>query len=196
MMRFPPRITACAVVACALLVTGACAEQPPPAGPPEVDRAEFETSVYPLLLRDCGFPACHGDHSRFFQAHGPNRTRLDPATALDDPPSRAEIDAAYERARSMLASAATPEEALLLRKPLEVDLGGAPHMGIDAFGRDVYATREANGYQILLAWASGGELGEPMPPPPGEDAGGDDAGADDAGVDGADAGVPDAGGGL
>lgn len=194
MMRPPPRIAALAALSCATVALG-CAEKPPYAGPPAVDRAAFEESVYPVLLRDCGFPACHGDSGRFFQVHGPNRTRLDPeATELDAPATAAEIQAAYERARSMLASVRSAEEALLLRKPLEVDEGGAPHMGIDDFGRDVYATPEAGGYQTLLAWGSE-RADEPAPTPePVSDAGGDDAGLDDGGVD--DALAPDAGGGA
>lgn len=180
-MRLPPRITATTLSVCLALAAWACADAQPPAGPPEVDRGAFGAAVYPVLLRDCGFPACHGDPSRFFQVHGPNRTRLDPSTPLDDPPSRAEIDAAYERARSMLASAASPESSLLLRKPLEVDLGGAPHMGIDDFGRDVYASRDASGYQTLLAWASGGEAPAPEPGPASDAGGSDDAGEPDAG---------------
>ena len=180
MMRSPPRVTAAAVVLVCSLLAGACADEPHPAGPPDVDRGAFGAAVYPVLLRDCGFPACHGDAGRFFQLHGPNRTRLDPATPLDDPPTRAEIDAAYERARSMLASAPSAEESLLLRKPLEVDLGGAPHMGIDDNGRDVYGSRDAAGYQALLAWATGGEPVEPMPEiEPAPDAGeGGDAGGE------------------
>jgi hypothetical protein len=193
MMRTPPRITAAVglLIVCSLLAS-ACVDEPPPAGPPELDRGAFGATVYPVLLRDCGFPACHGDTNRFFQLHGPNRTRLDPSTPLDEPPTRAEIDAAYERARSMLASAPSAEESLLLRKPLEVDLGGAPHMGIDDNGRDVYGSREAAGYQALLAWATDSEPVAPMPEvEPGPDAGDDT----DADIVEADAGVSEDAGG-
>ena len=76
-------------------------------------------SVYPLLLRDCAFSLCHGDPNRFFQLYGPGRTRLDPKLMSSDPATQAEIQRSYDRARSMLATAATVQDSLLLRKPLE-----------------------------------------------------------------------------
>jgi hypothetical protein len=112
--------------------------------------------VYPILVRDCGFPACHGSADRFFRVFGPGRTRLDEATTITAPATAAELDATYDRARSMLSGAASAESSLLVRKPLEVDLGGAPHMGVDQHGRDVYATTEAGGYVALLEWARAG----------------------------------------
>ena len=71
------------------------------------------------------------------------------------------MSASYERARSMLASAGRAEESLLVRKPLEIDRGGAPHMGIDANGRDVYAGPEDARYQAILTWARDGFPEEP-----------------------------------
>jgi hypothetical protein len=123
------------------------------AQPPEVDRARFEAEVYPILLRDCGFPACHGDTDRFFRVHGPGRTRFDPETLPYDPPTTAEIDATFDRARSMLAAVPDPRESLLLRKPLEASAGGGGHMGLDALGRNVYASREDPSWQTIAAWA-------------------------------------------
>jgi hypothetical protein len=138
-------------------LAASCALEPLPADPPEPSRAAFDTAVYPVLVRDCGFPACHGDSNRFFRVFSPGRTRLDEATGLSVQATTAELDATYARARSMLSSAPSPERSLLLRKPLEVDQGGAPHMGIDMHGRDVYANTEAQGYVALLEWAQAGD---------------------------------------
>ena len=137
---------------------GACAETPPPAGPPELDRATFDRAVYPLLVQDCGFPACHGDPGRFFRVHGPGRSRLNPGTGISAPPNEEEMALTFDRARSMLASSDTPEGSLLLRKPLEVDEGGAPHRGVDDNGRDVYASEDDPRYETILTWTLGGPL--------------------------------------
>jgi hypothetical protein len=158
-----------------------CASEAPIAEPPVVDRARFETEVYPVLLRDCGFPACHGDPDRFFRVFGPGRTRLDPASGLYAAPSTEEVDAAFDRARSMLSGVPDPRQSLLVRKPLEASAGGAAHMGRDALGRNVYASTADPSWRAIAAWA--GVMLEPI------DGGtpDDDAGAemDGAIVDGA-----------
>jgi hypothetical protein len=95
-------------VACALLLAtslgAGCAAEDTPAEPRRPDRASFEATIYPVLLRDCGFVACHGDGGRAFRVVGPGRTRLDPLDALDAPPTAAELDATFERTVSMLAT--------------------------------------------------------------------------------------------
>lgn len=128
--------------------------EPPPAAP---DRARFATDVLPILARDCAFPDCHGDARRFLRVYVPGRTRLDPSTALLAPITELEIDASYERARSMLqASEDDPVgEAPLLRKPLDVEAGGAPHRGLDRYGRDVFSSTDDPRYQAIAAWIEG-----------------------------------------
>lgn len=108
-----------------------------------------------MLLRDCGFPACHGSEDRFFQVFGPGRVRVGGggirAAVRDE-----ELDRSFDRARSMLASARTAEDALLVRKPLAVAAGGAPHLGTDDHRQDVYSSPDEEGYQTLLRWARTG----------------------------------------
>ena len=118
------------------------------------DRAEFVSSVYPILLRDCAFHACHGSTDRFLQVFGPGRGRMNAATRPLDPLSDAELAHSYERARSMIDVSA-PAESLLLRKPLEVKAGGTGHQGADDLGRNVYQTTSEPGYQALSHWVSG-----------------------------------------
>jgi hypothetical protein len=169
----------------AVVVLG-CGGEAPIAQPPDVDRARFEAEVYPILLRDCGFSACHGDPDRYFRLFGPGRTRLDAATTLYAPATTEEIDASFDRARSMLAGVTDPRQALLLRKPLESSAGGAAHQGLDALGRNVYASTEDPAWQVLAAWA-----GAPIEM---VDAGPFDAGPLDAAPsDAGDAGPRDAG---
>jgi hypothetical protein len=105
-------------------------------------------------LRDCAFSTCHGANERFFQVFGPGRARLDPvSTKPDDPATLAEVLHSYERARSMLATANPIDQALLLRKPLELGAGGQGHKGVDDYGRNVYASAADPSYVVLARWA-------------------------------------------
>lgn len=148
----------------------ACRDDERIAQPPDLDRAVFDAEVYPILLRDCGFPACHGERARFFRVFGPGRTRLVAATSLYEPATEAEREATFDRARSMLAAVPDPMQSLLLRKPLEERAGGGAHLGLDALGRNVYASMEDPSWRAIAAWA-----GVPFDD---LDAGGPDAGAD------------------
>jgi hypothetical protein len=136
--------------ACATCATAGCGAEATPA-PPEADIASFALTAYPVLLRDCAFPACHASSERFFQVFGPGRVRLDPSTDSFAEATPDEIAYSMERARSMLVPEV--ERSLLLRKPLETAAGGMFHKGADAHGRNVYADTAAPGYQALLAWA-------------------------------------------
>ena len=120
------------------LLATACATDVQQLSVPAPDARMFEMTVYPVLLRDCGFPACHGDRQRFFQVFGPGRTRFregDGGTDNFEPATKEELEQTYDRARSMLAFEKSPFEALLLRKPLSVQAGGAGHKGTDNLGK-------------------------------------------------------------
>ncbi len=142
------------VVACCLLLC-ACGKTGQWSGPPpSPDFALFQSDVYPVLLRDCAFSECHGSEKRFFQVFGPGRMRLDPATTMPgDPVTPMELQRSYERSVSMLMSAETVTKSLFLRKPLEASQGGQGHKGVDAFGRNVFASPLDPSYAILLHWA-------------------------------------------
>lgn len=145
-----------ALLALAVTSIGCVSTPGGPAHPPEPDRAFFDEDIYPLLLRDCAFPECHASTDRFFRVFGPGRARLSPDTSITAAATEAEREEAYQRARSMLSGAATAERTLLVRKPLEVDRGGAPHMGIDEQGRDVYPSPDYASYRLLLEWVATG----------------------------------------
>ncbi len=120
---------------------------------PAPDASEFATKAYPVLQRDCGFPACHGSPQRFFRVFGPGRTRLRPETDPFADPTPEELMQSYDRARSMLASTGDLGLPLLLRKPLDLSAGGTDHGGRDNWGRNVYQNTDAPGYQVLRRWA-------------------------------------------
>jgi hypothetical protein len=112
---------------------------------------QFRTEIYPQLLRDCGFNACHGDADRYYQVFGPGRMRLDEEMDLFLPPTEEEIDISYDRARAMLLTRGELLDSPLLRKPVE----GGGHAGLDAEGRNVYAGRNDPEFLKLVEWASG-----------------------------------------
>jgi hypothetical protein len=142
-----------------LLSFGACADPDVEVKVPTPDIVSFEATVYPILLRDCGFPACHGDTRRFFRIFGPGRTRYRPkeVTALFAPPTAEELTATYYRARSMLVSDGRVEDSPLLQKPLF-----AGHEGEDEWGQNVYWHPNDPSYQALLRWAYS-QRGGPLP---------------------------------
>src|SRR5690242_12284627 len=126
------------------LLTAACAEQPQKASFAKRSFPQFQDEVYPVLLRDCGFPACHGAAGRFFRVWGPGRVRLPGATSTPeafDLPTIAELSATQALALSMI-DARSPARSPLLRKPLAVEAGGAGHFGVDRYGRDIYRTKQ------------------------------------------------------
>lgn len=124
-----------------------CSDDQP--APPLAER-EFRDfqAVYPVLLRDCGFHACHGAPERFFRVVGPGRVRLDADSEAFDGATGDEASASYESALTML-DAEHPERSLLLKKPLAIEAGGASHGGNDAFGRNVYRTAHDEGYLAI-----------------------------------------------
>lgn len=134
----------------ACLVLCACADSSTEVRLSSPDVQSFEVKVYPILLRDCGFPACHGDTRRFFHIFGPGRTRYRPGTEtlLFAPPTAEELTASYNRTRSMLVTEGDAEDSLLLQKPLE-----AGHEGHDEWGQNVYWTANDPAYQAILGWA-------------------------------------------
>jgi hypothetical protein len=126
----------------------ACADPTTELKLPTPDAKQFEQQVYPVLLRDCGFSACHGDPARFFRVFGPGRRRYRAETGLFVPPTGEEIQLSYERARSMLASEDGIDKSDLLRKPLHAD-----HGGVDEWGNNTYRYETDPGYMTLYKWA-------------------------------------------
>jgi hypothetical protein len=114
----------------------------------------FQATVYPVLMRDCSFNACHGAPHRFFQVFGPGRTRIGLDPKSEDPATMAEIQTSYARAVAMLITDGPVTRSLLLSKPLEGRAGGVGHRGADNFGRNVYQTTMDPNYLALYTWAS------------------------------------------
>lgn len=146
-------------LACLALAAMACAEPQPEPVAARRAFAQFRTEVYPVLLRDCGFPACHGAPQRFFRVLGPGRTRLMNADGtLPEPfdtPTVGEQELTFQLALSMI-NERDHEGSLLLSKPLAVEAGGSGHLGVDGYGRDVYRTMQDAGYVTIARWVFSG----------------------------------------
>lgn len=137
-------------LALCLLAMG-CADDPVALPPP--DRASFDAVVYPILLQDCGFVACHGAPDRFFHVFGPGRARLDPNMEIFAGPTEEELSRSYTRTIAMLDAESRESATLLLMKPLDPEAGGAGHKGADHYGRDVYSSVQHPRYVQLRQWA-------------------------------------------
>ena len=141
-------------LAAALLVTAACETPVSEFASTRRDFGAFRSTVYPVLLRDCGFPACHGDPGRFFRVWGPGRTRLPGSGSTPeafDLPTGDELSSSYSLVLSFVNDE-SPADSELLRKPLAPEAGGISHGGVDPYGRNIYRTAQDGGFVALAAW--------------------------------------------
>ncbi len=161
------------------LAAAACAPAPPPTQVPALDRAAFEQYVEPELFKSCAYSKCHGADTRPMRVFAPAGSRISPGLSSNNPLTPEEHQANYDRVTAFAAptSAELPD---LLRKPLQLEAGGAGHGGVDPFGANVFADRDAPGWKVLDDWVAGRLVA---------DAGsGDDGGEPDGG--GGDGGLP------
>jgi hypothetical protein len=141
-----------------IVALGACTDLSGTIDIPTADPTVFRDTVYPILLRDCGFNTCHGTTARFFSVFGPGRARLDPATPPYDPATPYELAHSYTRARSMLLGPTGPRSSLLLRKPIPLAEGGAGHKGNDPWGDTVYPSTSDPAFVAIYRWATASEV--------------------------------------
>jgi len=154
--------------ALALLAVGSalCACQPDfnvPVAGPKVDEPYFRCHVQPVLTKNCSMFACHGADgtngtgARYFQLYA--RSRLRPA-ALPEAMrnstfTQAEYAANFAAAADMI-NLDSPDDSLLLRKPLDQSAGGYFHRGADLYGQgNVFLSRDDPDYVVLAAWVHG-----------------------------------------
>jgi hypothetical protein len=148
------RLTAWAIGIC--LAAGGCAEEEPwELSEGSSSSLAFQEGVYPVLLRDCAFFACHGSSERLFQVWGPKRKRLFEADGLTNDQERARVGEEMLKTFDMAISFVDindPSRSLLLRKGLDAQAGGTGHLGLDRYGRNVYRSGDSPGYLTLSRW--------------------------------------------
>jgi hypothetical protein len=130
-----------------------CAKPPPPVGPfPKLSYACFVQNVEPELQQSCAFRTCHGKDTRPLHLYsmagerGPNPGDFQ----LSDDEHRAN----YQRA-IVYANTTSSNLPDLLRKPLQLEAGGAGHGGVDRFGHNVYGSQTEPGWLALSSWVNG-----------------------------------------
>ena len=121
---------------------------------------------------------------RFFRIYARNRLRLGVGPLeLNRPLREEEVRANYDATRALVDSLDTPEESMMIRKPLESSQGGYYHGATRIFrgaGANVFASREDPGFQKLLSWSEGA-YGDPNCEDPGSGRRHDRNGANGAG---------------
>jgi Hydrazine synthase alpha subunit middle domain len=130
-----PHLLALAVVS--PLLAG-CSEPTP--------RQRFEEDVVPVLEGHCAASSCHGV-SPLAEAQGEIIDWTFLHFAVHEDGTIADIDAAYEAAKSRINTVEHPQLSSLLRKPLAADRGGLVHLGGTQF-RD----RTTEPYERVLDW--------------------------------------------
>lgn len=134
-----------------------------PVAPPPLDRAYFRCHVQSVLTRSCSMFACHGadgtsgTNSRYFRVYA--RSRLRAAGIAEAMRNSTFTAAEYEAnfiAAGDLVDVGTPDNSLLLLKPLEQNAGGFFHRGADLYGQgNVFTTQDDPDFVLLRAWANG-----------------------------------------
>jgi len=99
---------------------GACAAPDPQEVPVRwLSLERFRVDVQPILAESCGNPSCHGRSDRPLSLYSVRGWRLDPAhTYLPEPLTEEEQVHNYTMSCVFVSEAASPEESLLLLKPL------------------------------------------------------------------------------
>jgi hypothetical protein len=139
------------LVAFALMHLAGCVEGPGPGdGFVALDYEVFVAEVQPLLADRCANPSCHGTPERPLEVFAVHKHRLDPDTVyLDAALTDDELGLGFLRASALVSPDEAPSLSPLVRKPLGVAAGGAPHVGGVQFERD-----DDPDYLTLLAWVS------------------------------------------
>ena len=118
----------------------------------------FLEVAMPVLSLTCANPACHGNPTRPFEIYAVNMHRVDSDSVHSDYPlTQKERWLNYQRTVAFVVGAETPEDSVLLRKPLSEEAGGMGHTAGSQFQDE-----SNNDYQALLEWVRSGDVGVPQ----------------------------------
>lgn len=140
----------------ALLLVGCPGPENPYRPFPEPDFEDFEVRVQPILERSCSNLGCHGDANRRLTLYSVEYLRAQPAvpgTPLDpEELSPAEVGWNYDSLRAQLIDVESADEAPLLLKCLDPEVGGIVH----ADNAVVYYSTDEPDYVTLRDWIETG----------------------------------------
>lgn len=112
---------------------------------------EYVANVQPILAEACGNPSCHGRADRPFAIYSAKRWRADADRLfLDEPLTDDELEHNYSASCVFSTEAETPQDAMLLRKPL------GSHAGAYHGGGDVFRGVTDRDYRKILQWIEQG----------------------------------------
>jgi hypothetical protein len=149
-----PQLSSLLAIGLSLAAVGCAEEEPWELTATSKTSTLFAEGVYPVLLRDCAFFACHGSTERLFQVWGPKRRRMNDLPLTGDE-ELARIDMEMKKTFEMavgFVDVNDPGNSLLLRKGLDPQAGGTGHLGLDKYGRNVYRSGSSPGYLTLAKW--------------------------------------------
>lgn len=123
---------------------------------PEPDFDQFVSEVQPVLARSCSNLGCHGDPDRRLTLYSVEYLRAEPAvpgSPLDsDRLAAAELGWNFDSMRARLIDEVDADEARLLLKCLDPEVGGIEH----AEGEVVWTSADEPDYVALRDWIETG----------------------------------------
>ena len=98
----------------------------------KLDETVFRCLVEPVLVRQCSYPACHGNAGTPLRIYSPGKLRITRPKSIDDsiaPLTDAEHHANFASAAGFSFGVIDPLDNLLLRKTTPPAEGGFSHLG-------------------------------------------------------------------
>lgn len=140
----------------ALLHTACVGGLSAPAETIPLDEPYFRCQVQPVVTASCAMLACHGDGRRFFRVFARNRLRLGGREADRNRPMSPEERQRNFDAALAFVDASSPEDSMLLHKPLFPEAGGWYHGAAALYDPgNVWRSTQEPDYQRLVAWVGG-----------------------------------------
>ena len=97
-----------------------------------LDEPVFRCRIEPILVRDCGYLACHGQAGSPLRLYSMGKLRLGDSSTLaarTAPITDAERHLNFLSAQAFAVAGVDPEDSWLVRKPLPSSAGGFAHLG-------------------------------------------------------------------
>jgi hypothetical protein len=130
--RAHPVLVAAALLAAASAGCNTVDNEPAPDQIDALDEAAFRCTVEPILIRDCGYLACHGQAGAPLRLYSIGKLRLGPSTTLGErtaPLTAAERHLNFLSAQAFAWAGTAADDNWLVEKPMPSADGGYAHLG-------------------------------------------------------------------
>lgn len=98
----------------------------------QLDRDRFACTVEPILVRDCSYNGCHGNAQFALRVYSVGKLRAGSMETIEDRAVELTADerrANFDSAAAFAFGGISPDDNLLVRKPLPAEAGGYAHIG-------------------------------------------------------------------